>query len=50
MRKEARETEWDPTSHDYSMSVSSFDLMRTFNGGRRQASLYIHGLPATGIR
>ena len=45
MRKEARETEWDPTGHDYSMSVSSFDLMRTFNGGRRQnLPLYIHGL------
>jgi len=45
MRKEARETEWDPTGHDYSMSVSSFDLMRTFNGGMRQnLPCYIHGL------
>lgn len=45
MRKEARETEWDPTGHDYSMSISSFDLMRTFNGGRRQnLPCYIHGL------
>jgi len=45
MRKEARETEWDPTGHDYSMSISSFDLMRTFNGGMNQnLPCYIHGL------
>lgn len=45
MRKEARETEWDQSGHDYSMSISSFDLMRTFNGGRRQnLPCYVHGL------
>jgi hypothetical protein len=45
MRREARETEWDPLGYDYSMSLSSFDLMRTFNGGRRQnLPCYIHGL------
>ena len=45
MRKEARESEWDPIGHDYSMSISSFDLMRTFNGGMRQnLPCYIHGL------
>ena len=45
MRKEARETEWDPIGHDYSMSLSSFDLMRTFNGSRRQnLPCYIHGV------
>lgn len=45
MRKEARDTEWDPVGHDYSMSLSSFDLMRTFNGSRRQnLPCYIHGL------
>ena len=44
MRKEARSSEWDPIGHDYSMSVSSFDLMRAFNGGRRQnLPCYIHG-------
>lgn len=45
MRKEARDSEWDPVGHDYSMSLSSFDLMRTFNGSRRQnLPCYIHGL------
>jgi hypothetical protein len=45
MRKEKRESEWDPVGHDYSMSISSFDLMRTFNGGRRQnLPCYVHGL------
>jgi len=45
MRKEARESEWDPIGRDYSMSISSFDLMRTFNGGMRQnLPCYIHGL------
>ena len=45
MRKESRESEWDPIGHDYSMSLSSFDLMRTFNGSRRQnLPCYIHGL------
>ena len=45
MRKEARDSEWDPVGHDYSMSVSSFDLMRSFNGGSRQnLPCYIHGL------
>tara|TARA_R100000406_G_scaffold9890_1_gene6512 strand:+ start:5569 stop:6921 length:1353 start_codon:yes stop_codon:yes gene_type:complete len=45
MRKEARESEWDPTGHDYSMSLTSFDLARTFNGGLRQnLPCYIHGL------
>ena len=45
MRKEARETEWDPTGHDYSMSLTSFDLARTFTEGRRQnLPCYVHGL------
>jgi len=45
MRKEARESEWDPIGHDYSMSLTSFDLARTFNGGMRQnLPCYIHGL------
>tara|TARA_R110002012_G_scaffold33393_2_gene97839 strand:- start:46001 stop:47320 length:1320 start_codon:yes stop_codon:yes gene_type:complete len=45
MRKDKRESEWDPVGHDYSMSISSFDLMRTFNGGRRQnLPCYVHGL------
>ena len=45
MRKEARESEWDQSGHDYSMSLTSFDLARTFNGGLRQnLPCYIHGL------
>ena len=44
MRKEARDSEWDPVGHDYSMSVSSFDLLRAFSGGRRQnLPCYVHG-------
>jgi hypothetical protein len=43
MRKEARQSEWDPIGHDYSMSLTSFDLARTFNGGLRQnLPCYIH--------
>lgn len=45
MRKEARDSEWDPVGHDYSMSLSSFDLMRSFSGGQRQnLPCYIHGV------
>lgn len=45
MRKEARDSEWDPIGHDYSMSITSFDLMRNFAGGRRESlPCYIHGL------
>lgn len=45
MRREARESEWDESGHDYSMSITSFDLARTFNDPMRQnLPCYIHGL------
>lgn len=46
LRKEPRETEYDPLGYDYSMSISSFDLMRNFNGdmSRQNLPCYVHGL------